>query len=75
MHVELRPAYCWDCPDCGRENFVRGLVPELSSEDLEEMRNEHGIEPWDAGDFVAMPEIVKCIHCHIQFETEHFNDA
>lgn len=24
--VELRPAYAWDCEDCGRENFHRGMA-------------------------------------------------
>jgi uncharacterized Zn finger protein len=32
--VVLRPAYCWDCDSCGRENFERGIIQEFSLEDL-----------------------------------------
>lgn len=73
--VELRPAYVWDCPECGRENFMRGLVPEFSDEDREALRQEHGITPWDEGDFVMMPDRVECKHCSEVFCTEHFKDA
>lgn len=26
--AELHPAYQWDCPNCGRENFERVVVPD-----------------------------------------------
>jgi hypothetical protein len=73
--VELRPAYVFDCDECGRENFVRGIVPEFSEEELAEIRLEQGIEPWEMGDFVTMPEVVKCQHCNAVFESAHFKDA
>ena len=72
--VELRPAYVWDCPECGREVFCRGLVPEMSAEATEELQAEHGIQPWDEGDFVMMPTEVVCPHCGNSFETVHFSD-
>ena len=28
-HIELHPAFVWDCDDCGRENFVRSIVGEF----------------------------------------------
>lgn len=73
--VELRPAYAWDCDECGVENFTRGLIPELSAEDLAELRDEHGVQPWDEGAFVAMPETVKCHACGAVFSTQHIKDA
>lgn len=73
--VELRPAYAWDCEDCGTENFTRGMVPEFSPDDLEELRDEHGIQPWETGAFVAMPEAVKCNACGAVFSTQHIKDA
>ena len=73
--VTLRPAYAWDCPDCGRENFERGVVPEFSEEDLEELRGECGVQPWEEGAFVTMPEEVECRHCGLSFATLHFKDA
>ena len=73
--VVLRPAYAWDCPDCGRENFCRGMIPDLPEDELEALRKEQGIEPWEEGDFVMMPEQVQCQHCHAVFDATHLKDA
>ncbi|RIK84349.1 MAG: hypothetical protein DCC68_01320 [Planctomycetota bacterium] len=73
--VTLRPAYAWDCEECGRENFSRSLIPEFSEEDLQELRDEHGVQPWETGAFVSMPESVKCPHCGAVFGTRHLKDA
>jgi hypothetical protein len=47
MSVELRPAYAWDCDECGRENFSNGIVAELSNEERDELRTRlltsHGL--------------------------------
>jgi hypothetical protein len=72
--IRLRPAYAWDCPDCGREVFERGVVPEMSEEDMEELREQDGVGPLEEGDFVMMPETVECPHCHSRFATVHFRD-
>lgn len=73
--VAMRPAYAWDCEECGRENFERAAVREFSPEELQELRDEHGVQPWEAGEFVGMPESVKCQHCGAVFQTAHFKDA
>ena len=73
--VNLRPAYVWDCPECGIENFCRGIVPEMSDEDLEELRSEQGIQPWEDGDFVMMPDEVQCEACNRVFTAQHLKDA
>jgi DNA-directed RNA polymerase subunit RPC12/RpoP len=65
--IPLRLAYAWDCPDCGREVFERGIVPEMAPEDLAKLREEHGVEPWMEGDFLLAPEEVKCPHCGSRF--------
>lgn len=39
--VEMRPAYNWTCPECGRDNFQRSILAEASEEEL----REHGVEP------------------------------
>jgi hypothetical protein len=72
--VELRPAYVWDCPACGREVFQRGIVPEMAPEESEELRDEFGIQPYEEGDWVLMPEEVTCIHCKRTFPTLHFGE-
>lgn len=68
----MRPAYAWDCDDCGRENFLNGVVPEFSEDELKYLRNEQGVSAYDAGYFVQMPDTVRCKHCGSQFETEYF---
>ncbi len=73
--VELRPAYSWDCPECGSENFARAIVPEMTEELRESLLDENGIESWEEGDFLLMPEGVKCGKCGLTFSTLHFKDT
>jgi hypothetical protein len=75
MPVTLRPAYAWDCEECGRENFVNGLIPCFSDEELAELRDERGIEPEAEGAFIAMPKSVVCAHCDTEFPTVHYKDS
>jgi rubredoxin len=65
--IPLRLAYAWDCPDCGREVFERGIVPEMAPEDMAKLREEHGVEPWMEGDFLLAPDEVKCPFCKSRF--------
>ena len=75
MNVELRPAFAWDCPDCYRESFARAIVPEFAPEDLAELRDDHGVQPWETGDFLMQPSTVKCVHCNAEFQSIHYKDA
>lgn len=68
--VVLRTAYAFDCEDCGRENFGRSLALECSPEEEEELRLNHGIDPWDTGNWVQRPDKVTCQFCGAEFETE-----
>ena len=63
QEVELHPAFVWDCPSCGREQFERSVVAELSPDELEELREQHGIQPWEAGRFHTKPTTVNCRSC------------
>lgn len=72
--VTLNPAYMWDCDECGTENFCRGIIAEMSEEDLAELREEHGIEEHETGDWMTMPETVVCKVCSAEFETQHFSE-
>lgn len=71
--AELKPAHMWDCPVCGRENFCRVVVPELSESEAKEMKDEHGIEEYDQGYWVSAPTHVTCAHCGKEFATNCFN--
>lgn len=68
--VELNPAYVWDCDECGLENFTRARRFEASPEELQEMRDEHGVEAWDEGEFLVAPRAVKCGHCGTTYDTD-----
>jgi len=69
--IELHMAYVWDCDSCGRENFCRGAVLEFSEEDRAELREEHGVEEWESGEWMSAPEEVTCQHCGKEFEVDH----
>lgn len=67
--AELNPAYVWDCDECGLESFERSRRFEGSEEDLQELREEHGIETYDLGEWVTMPTAVQCRHCGETYDT------
>jgi uncharacterized protein with PIN domain len=63
--VELHAAWRWDCPECGREGWIRGL--HLESEHLTEaQRAALREEEW----WVLYPELVRCIYCKSAFMVE-----
>lgn len=70
MPIELHPAWRFDCDECGRENFVRVIVGQFDEQTLEELRTEHGIQPWEAGDWLSMPSSVTCEHCGQHFDVQ-----
>ena len=72
--AELRPAYAWTCDQCGRDNFCNGIVAELSEEESAELRDEHGIDMTETGDWMRMPETVECRYCGDVFSTRHFHE-
>jgi hypothetical protein len=73
--TELHPAFSWDCDDCGAENFARCIVPEMSDEDLKELREDHGIQPWETGDLLMMPTEVTCSKCGAAYATLRSGEA
>ena len=74
--VELHQAFMYDCPECGRENFVRAIHIETSDEEQDDMiRLLAGIEDWEEvpddlhGMFLVAPSNVTCEHCGEELET------
>lgn len=67
--VELIPAFSWTCPECGRDHFERSIVAEFSEEEMQELRDEHGVQPWEAGEFCTQPASVRCPDCNLSFQT------
>ena len=68
MEIELRPAWSFNCEECGKENFVSGVVVELSPEEMQELREEHGVSPDEEGEFMQQPTEVVCQFCGEWFE-------
>lgn len=68
--VEVHTAWVWDCDECGRENFERAQTLEADEQEIAEMRDEYGVQPWETGDFVAWPESVTCAHCNETFDVD-----
>lgn len=73
--VEMLPAFLWTCPECGRDNFERSVVVELSPEEMQELRDDHAVQVWQQGDFLTCPDSVTCQGCRMEFATEHFRQA
>lgn len=70
--VELHQAFFFICPNCGAENYKRAMDPEMSDEEMEDIKQELGMPAWDAdsGYFLLVPTEVKCKKCKRKFETE-----
>lgn len=67
ISVELRTAFEWTCEDCGRDNFVRAVVPESLDGVIPE-----GLElgDFEGGEWVMKPDAVTCGHCGAGFGVE-----
>lgn len=67
--VEMRPAYNWTCPECGRDSFVRAIAMPPTEED----RELNDIPEDETGNFVSYPTNVTCDHCGKTFKAMGFN--
>lgn len=81
--VELHPAFSWDCPDCGRENFQRSVHVSLNPGRPEDAATIRRLEGWSEGDpipesygasFLTKPNRVTCRHCEKEYETADSGD-
>lgn len=72
--VKIKAVWKWHCPTCGHTNTPPYRVAELSAEEAEELRNEHGVQPWQTGDWVVAPTIVDCLSCGDEFDAEVVGD-
>lgn len=65
--VELRIAFEWTCPECGRDSFERSLMPDLGADEIDELGMLHGQSPFDPGIYVSAPDVVCCEDCGLAF--------
>ena len=61
--VELHPAFMFDCPSCGKENFLRAIY-------FEEMNRGPLPEGFDNGSVVSIPETFICQHCKAKLKLD-----
>ena len=66
--ADLHPAWVWDCPDCGEENFARSMVYDMDSDEVQEMKEQHAIEEDEHGFYQSCPEEVECYSCGAVFD-------
>lgn len=72
--VEMLPAFSWICDNCGQNNFTSAVVAEFSEEEMQELRDEHGVQPWEAGEFLQKPDEVQCSKCARRFTTTDYRE-
>lgn len=69
--VELHAAWRWDCNECGRENWVRGIQLEAEHLSREQRRVLEDAEWW-----VLYPEMVECSECKSSYYVKQgYEDA
>lgn len=84
MIAELHGAFRFDCPDCGRENFVRAIEGNIDEAALAADENQieghlEALEPEERDGMMEaqvlvqrillVPRHVKCQHCSRSFPT------
>jgi len=67
--ARLVVVYVFDCDNCGRENLVRPIRPELSEDERLQARQDLGIQPWEDGELCMMPEETECFFCGTKYRT------
>ena len=69
--VPVRVVYEWTCEDCGRDNICRPISAEedMPADEAAEAKAALGIEPWEEGQLVCVPDTVTCAYCGSEFRT------
>ena len=73
QRIETHPAFMWDCPECGREQFGRMITPD-DPDLLEELQEGHGIMPWESVQWCMKPTHVSCNACGVEYEIDEGNE-
>lgn len=74
--VDIFTAFCWDCPECGVENFIRGRTRCLEELNEDEIKKGMDLDDWQdipPGNLVAVPTDVTCDVCGKTYETSASN--
>ena len=66
--VELKPVWQWHCLQCETTQTHDYVIAELTDDEREQMKIDHGIYGAETGDFVMRPSVVWCEICGEQFD-------
>lgn len=72
IKVELLPAFLWICDCCGADNFERAIAPEMSPEELADVKESLGVGEIEDGFLLASPDSVTCKSCGAVYETSEY---
>ncbi len=61
--VALAPNFAWTCPGCNHLNHADAGALNLTIEEVKQLREERGVQPWEPGEFFVLPETVECAEC------------
>lgn len=68
--VKLTQVWKWTCPYCEHVNYEDMSVAELTPDDFDDLKVEHGIYGAETGDFVTCPSVVECRGCLAELSAE-----
>ena len=81
---ELLNCYCWNCPECGAQNFAFSEPLELTPDEKREHISEAEGIPLDclnveddelnAVRFDSSPQFIECSNCELRFEAAAFEE-
>ena len=74
-NAELLPAFFWICPECGVDNFERGLVAEMSEGEMMDVRQELDLSDFEEVELIGHPEVVICKECGAEFKAMCQDDS
>ena len=67
--IEIHSAYCFDCDECGRENFFRAVNREIENLEVSEETQQLKDDGWEVS-AMFLPESVQCVFCKSEFQIE-----
>lgn len=68
--TELHQAFFWTCDNCGRDQFERAIMVDADEDEVRQLRDAAGLQPWEDGRFIAAPTEVTCQECDHTYATE-----
>ena len=76
MKALLLPCLYWNCPACGKEQFIKLEVSEMPNSRDQAFDDDNYVLTEEEGMFnVECPDIATCQNCLRKFEIEFYNET